>query len=178
VLGAVLVLAGVVLPRVIGEFEAGPSGVKANLVDPRPRARVRLEGDQAHIEESLPSGEVVEYTETITEGSTIELWGGRVLPTSVGQDEWWVLFYAPELPEAAWVALDAASDLRWVSRASSFHTVDARVLPDDLPEPEVWRYRVIAVAQSGEQAVAKVRGVIEPYAPDANGWKFEPYPAR
>jgi hypothetical protein len=135
------------------------------------------------VEATSPTGDTVTFTEKlgandtleVEESSNVERWGGRLLPTSVGQDEWWVLFYAPELPDSAWAAMAAAFDMRWVTRTSSAVWVsDEPPTPEDMPEPLVGRYRVIAVAETGDQAVAKVRGVVEPYVSEATGWTFEP----
>jgi hypothetical protein len=41
-----------------------------------------------------------------------------------------------------------------------------------MPEPSTWHYRVLVQARDGEQAIEKVRGVLEPHD-QLFGWDAE-----
>ena len=177
-LGFAALLSGVVLPRVEGLLKAGPSGVEANLRGAGPRGRIRPRnlppGTAAEVEiEAVDNdGKVVSsYTEPLRSNETLEFFGARLLETSRDLDDWWVTFRAPELSDGGWEALREAPDMAWLARSGASTGV-GRIDPDNIPEPSSWHYRVIVKARDKEQAVAKVRGALEPHD-IVHGWEAE-----
>jgi hypothetical protein len=170
-------LAGVVLPRAKGPFKVGPGGVTAEIEPAGPLVKVTARGlppgaeAEAQVEAVLPSGAAVTITEPLRANETVEFFGSRLLDVSRDLPDWWVTFRAPELSDAGWEALREAPDMAWLARSGASAGV-GRVDPDNMPEPSSWHYRVIVKARDEGQAVAKVRGALEPHDA-AYGWEAE-----
>jgi hypothetical protein len=168
IVGFASLVAGVLLPRVEeGVLKIGPGGVETPLRPTGPSTRTRIQapelppGEAVTVEVEADRGDdVVSYTERIKSNELLELWGSQVLPASVSQGDWWVFANGPDLPQGAWKRIDDAPDIQFVMKHGGVVVLGHEVT--DKGEAES-RYRFLAKGADGEQAIQKVRGVLEPY---------------
>jgi hypothetical protein len=164
--GLVGLMLGVVLPRIRGSLEAGPSGIKvAEVIDPSElRARLRVKGkdlppDAVQRAEVQASALLKGYAADTVPGADFLDLAVEGLLSEVARREWWVSFWAGNVDwEGIQGAMGGGEDLEMIAAGKP-------------PGPA--RQRVLVNAPSGTEAVNRVRRLYEPFGKFWD-WQVEP----
>jgi hypothetical protein len=172
--GLVGLMLGVVLPRIRGSLEAGPTGIKvAEIIDPGElRAQIRAKGKDLPAEAvqraEMKAGErLAGFTADSAAAADLLDWAAEGLLSENARREWYVTFFAHDL----------AAVRRKELRSELFRAEGA--LPSTIiastgeNEPESMTIRLLVNAPSGTEAVNRVRRLVEPFG-YFTLWQVEP----